>query len=194
MTEMKRIAVYCGSSDGASEVYGAAAAELGRLCASRGIGVVYGGAARGTMGRVADAALEAGGEVTGVIPHGLVAMEVAHGGLTRQIEVETLHERKARMTELSDGIAVLPGGYGTLDELFETLTWLQLAIHDKPVCLLNIGGYWEGLITQLHHCRQEGFLAPANFELLGCAENPAGLLDWLSAFEAPERPQWRAKP
>lgn len=194
MRTMQRVAVYCGSSDGASEVYAAAAAELGRLLATRGIGVVYGGARRGTMGRVADAALAEGGEVIGVIPHGLVAMEVAHDGLTQQIEVETLHERKARMTELADGIAVLPGGYGTLDELFETLTWLQLAIHDKPVCLLNVGGYWEGLITQLHHCRQEGFLAEDNFGLLGCAPHPAGLLEWLEGFQAPERPPWRAKP
>ena len=191
MNTLRRVAVYCGSSLGGHPAYGEAAKAMGTAIAKRGMGLVYGGAARGTMGLVADAALTAGGEVIGVIPHGLVALEVAHEGLTRRIDVESLHERKARMTELSDGLAVLPGGAGTLDELFETLTWLQLAVHDKPACLLNVRGYWDGLLAQLDHCEQEGFLATPFRNMLGVATEPDELLDWMAAFEPPPRPAWK---
>ncbi|MFT7677105.1 MAG: hypothetical protein ACI8QC_001082 [Planctomycetota bacterium] len=191
MNTLRRIAVYCGSSLGGHPAYGEAAQAMGTAIAKRKMGLVYGGAARGTMGLVADAALAEGGEVIGVIPHGLVALEVAHDGLTRRIDVESLHERKARMTDLSDGLAVLPGGAGTLDELFETLTWLQLAVHDKPACLLNIRGYWDNLLAQLDHCEQEGFLAPQYRKMLGVATTPDELIDWMAAFVPPARPEWQ---
>ena len=154
----RRVAVFLGSSYGRRPEYVAAAAEFGRALAEAGVGIVYGGASVGLMGVLADAALAAGGEVVGVIPGGLFAGEVAHQGLTRLEVVASMHQRKARMAELADGFAVLPGGLGTLDELFEIWTWHQLGLHAKPIVLLDIGGYWDGLLKVVDMLARDGFV------------------------------------
>ena len=141
--EYLRVAVFCGSSAGRQPGYAAAAADFGTTLARAGVGIVYGGASVGMMGALADAALAAGGEVIGVIPGGLFAAEIPHPGLTRMEVVATMHERKALMADLADGFAALPGGLGTLDELFEILTWQQIGLHDKPVALVNVCGFWD---------------------------------------------------
>ena len=157
-TEIRRIAVYCGSSDGTDPRFIRAARELGNELAHRGIGVVYGGAAVGCMGAVADGALEAGGEVVGVLTQGLANREIAHPRLTRLEIVASMHERKARMAALSDAVIALPGGYGTFDELFEALTWAQLGIDRKPIGLLDAGGFWAPLSAALELAVSSGFL------------------------------------
>ena len=157
-TEIRRIAVYCGSSDGTDPRFIRAARELGNELAHRGIGVVYGGAAVGCMGAVADGALEAGGEVIGVLTQGLANREIAHPRLTRLEIVASMHERKARMAALSDAVIALPGGYGTFDELFEALTWAQLGIDRKPIGLLDAGGFWAPLSAALELAVSSGFL------------------------------------
>lgn len=154
----RRVCVFCGSSEGAQTAYRAAAAELGRTLARAGLGVVYGGARVGLMGALADAALAAGGEVIGVIPRGLAAREIAHDGLSRLYVVETMHERKARMAQQSDAFVALPGGYGTLEELFEAVTWTQLGIHAKPCLMMNTQGYFDALLRFLDHAMREGFI------------------------------------
>src|SRR4051812_49148308 len=146
-----RVCVFCGSNPGARPEYAAAARAVGRALAERGRGLVYGGGNVGLMGVCADAALAAGGEVIGVIPDALQTAEVAHGGLTRLHVVRTMHERKALMADLSDAFAALPGGFGTLDELFEILTWAQLGIHAKPVAILNVAGFFDPLLAMLDH-------------------------------------------
>jgi uncharacterized protein (TIGR00730 family) len=171
-----RIGVYLGSSLGTRPEFAAAAAETGRLLAQAGIGVVYGGASVGLMGALADAALAAGGEVIGVIPRGLFAAEVAHQGLTRLEVVATLHERKARMAELSDGFAALPGGLGTLDELLEIVTWQQLRLHGKTIALLDVDGFWEGLLAFLDGLVDRGFVPAASRRRLIRAADPAELV------------------
>lgn len=163
---MPRVCVFCGSSDGASPKYLEAARHTGRVIAERGLGLVYGGASIGTMGAVADAALEAGGEVIGVIPKVIAEHEVAHGGLTKLHVVEGMHERKALMTALSDRFLVLPGGLGTLDELFEAMTWRWLGIHDNPIGLLDVDGYWAPLIAALDRFVDEGFVRAAQRDRL----------------------------
>ena len=191
---MKRICVYCGSSPGARPIYLETAQSVGQTIAEAGLGVVYGGARVGFMGALADAALTAGGEVIGVIPHGLIELEVAHAGLTQLEAVDSLHERKARFEKLSDAFVVLPGGHGSHDELFEALTWLQLAIHHKPICLLNLEGYFDLLLTHLDHCVAEGFIKPVHRSTLLVAKTPAELIPTLTAFTPPERPDWRNGP
>jgi len=186
------VCVYCGSSPGARPDYVSAAATLGRALVDRGLGLVYGGANRGTMGAIADTVLAAGGEVVGVIPHGLVNQEVAHRGLTELITVETLHERKARMLELSCALVTMPGGYGTHDELFEALSWLQLGIHEMPVGLLNVRHYFDGLLAHLEHAVAEGFLKPEHHQMLLVESDPEALLDRCRDFVPPERPSWRS--
>jgi uncharacterized protein (TIGR00730 family) len=153
-----RVAVFLGSSTGLRAEYVTATAEFGRAVAEAGAGIVYGGASVGLMGVLADAALGAGGEVIGVIPAGLFAAEVAHQGLTRLEVVGSMHERKARMAELADGFAALPGGLGTMDELFEILTWHQLGLHAKPIALLDVGGFWDGLTSMVHALARDGFV------------------------------------
>jgi uncharacterized protein (TIGR00730 family) len=155
---MKRLAVYCGSRDGRLPAYAEAAEALGRACAARGIGVVYGGARIGLMGRVADAALAAGGEVIGVIPASLMDREVAHEAASELVVVDSLHARKAVMTDRCDAVVAIPGGHGTLDELFESLTWQHLGEHDKPVAVWDVGGYWAPLLEALAHMEREGFV------------------------------------
>jgi uncharacterized protein (TIGR00730 family) len=153
-----RVAVFLGSSAGCRREYTAAAADFGRRLAEAGVGIVYGGASVGMMGVLADAALEAGGEVIGVIPAGLFAAEVAHTRLTRMEIVGTMHERKALMADLADGFAALPGGLGTLDELFEILTWQQLGLHAKPVALVDVGGFWDPLADMLDAMTAAGYV------------------------------------
>lgn len=179
---MKRLAVYCGSATPADPVYIEAARAVGRGLAERGIGVVYGGGRLGLMGAVADSCLEAGGEVIGVIPTALVNAEVAHRGLTELHVVDTMHERKARFTELADGFVNLPGGTGTMDELWEALSWAQLGYHADPIGLLNIAGYYDKLIDFWQHMGTVGFLRPQHQGLLLIDDTLDGLLDKMTAF------------
>ena len=183
---MKRLAVYCGSALPADPVYVESAREVGRTLAGRGVGVVYGGGRLGLMGAVADAALEAGGEVIGVIPEALVKAEVAHQGCTELHVVQTMHQRKALFTDLSDGFITLPGGVGTMDELWEAISWAQLGYHAKPVGLLNVGGFYDQLIAFNQHMIATGFIRPQHASILSHAETIEALLDKMAAHKAHE--------
>lgn len=187
---MRRICVFCGSSPGKRDVYLKAAQELGALLAQEGIGLVYGGACVGLMGAVADAALSAGGEVIGVIPQGLMEREVAHKGLTELRVVGSMHERKALMAELSDGFIALPGGIGTLEELFEIWTWAQLGSHEKPCALLNVAGYYDRLLTFVDFTVDEGFFRPVHRGMLLVESEPQALLTAMRAYRAPSVTKW----
>ena len=187
---MKRVLVFCGSSPGRIPEYADAAADLGRLLAQRGLETVYGGASVGLMGAVADGALAAGGRVIGVIPTRLVEHEIAHAGLTELRIVETMHERKALMAKLSDAVIALPGGTGTLDELFELLTWSQLGLHRKPLGLLDVAGYWQPLLVFLHHAVNERFLRAEHLDTLLVEQHPAALLDRLASHEHRAFDKW----
>lgn len=155
---MNRVAVFCGASTGHQLHWKALAAEVGRTIAEQGLGIVYGGGHVGLMGIVADAAMKAGGEVIGVIPRFMSKAEEAHRGVTELILVDTMHQRKQRMHELSNAVIALPGGFGTLDELFELLTWRQIGLHDQPIALLNAHGFYDALLQQVDHMAAEGFL------------------------------------
>jgi uncharacterized protein (TIGR00730 family) len=187
---MRRVCVFTGSSSGARDEYRAAAAALGGLLAVRGIAVVYGGARVGLMGVLADAALTAGGEVIGVIPEALVAKEVAHTGLSDLRVVGSMHERKALMSDLSDAFIAMPGGWGTLEELFEVLTWSQLGLHRKPCGLLNTEGYFDGLMAFLAHTVDEGFVRPEYGQSLTVAATGVDLLDRLASAAPPAVEKW----
>ena len=187
---MQRIVVFCGSSPGRRPAYVAAARDLGRLLASRGIGVVYGGATIGLMGALADAALAAGGEVIGVIPGALFPAEIPHAGLSEQHVVTTMHERKALMAELSDAVIALPGGTGTLDELFEMFTWSQLGLHRQPIGLLDVEGYWQPLLTFMDHMAAERFIKPEHREAMLVESDPVALLERLDSYEPPRLAKW----
>lgn len=173
---MKRICVYCGSKMGERPEYMKAADELGAFLAAENLGLVYGGAGIGLMGRIADAALAAGGEVIGVLPESLMRKEVAHMGLTKLHVVGDMSERKQVMFDNADGFIALPGGTGTLDEVTEMMTWAQLGYHQKPLGLLNIAGYYDVLLSFLDHAVSEGFLKASHRKLLHVAETPAALL------------------
>ena len=166
---VKRVAVYCGSSNGNDPSFLNDAVALGEAIAAAGLGLVYGGASVGLMGAVADAALAGGAEVVGVLPEVLSGSEIAHRGLTRLEIVQTMHERKARMVKLADAFLMLPGGYGTLDEMMEIVTWKQLRLHAKPCILINTAGYWDGLLEFLDRAVDAGFLKAENRELLQVA-------------------------
>jgi uncharacterized protein (TIGR00730 family) len=172
-----RVCVFCGSSTGRGSRYETAAAGLGRLLAERGITLVYGGARIGSMGALANAAMAAGGEVIGVIPGGLFDREVPHDGVSELHVVTGMHERKAKMAELSDGFLALPGGAGTLDELFEIWTWAQLGIHDKPIGLVDTDGFWQPLLRMVEHIVAEGFVRPESWSRIQVSADPAQLLD-----------------
>lgn len=185
-----RIAIYCGSCGGADPVYVSAAREAAGFLAREGIGLVYGGGNVGLMGHIANAALEAGGEVVGVIPQALMDKELGHGGVTELHVVRSMHERKQLMVDLSDGFIALPGGFGTLDELFETLTWLQLGFHEKPVGLLNVGGFFDGLLAFLDHMTAQGFVKKEHRDCLLVADNAAELLAKMRDFRPPVLGKW----
>jgi hypothetical protein len=188
---MKRVCVFCGSSSGTRPEYAAAARRFGAALAGRGLGLVYGGGHVGLMGALADAVLAAGGEVVGVIPQALVDRELAHGGLTELLVVNTMHERKALMADRADAFAALPGGFGTADELFEILTWAQLGLHAKPVGLLNVAGFFGPLLAWVDVAERESFLRPQHRDLLAVAEGPEALLELLLNRRAvPLPPKW----
>jgi uncharacterized protein (TIGR00730 family) len=177
--QLKRIAIFCGSASGTNPAFADAAAQLATTLAERHIGIVYGGANVGLMQIVADRALAAGGKVVGVLPQGLADRELAHPSLTRLEIVHSMHERKARMAALSDAVIALPGGYGTLDELFEAITWSQLGIDPKPIGLLDVDGFWQPLLTTLDAMVTDGFIKPVNRDLLVSASTVPVLLDLL---------------
>ena len=184
---MKRIAVYCGSATPTDPRYIDLAREVGTTLARRGIGVVYGGGKLGLMGAVADAAMAAGGEVIGVIPEALVDLEVAHKGLSELVTVKTMHERKARFTELSDGFLTLPGGVGTMDELWEAVSWAQLGYHQKPVGVLNAFGFYDGLLAFNRHMMEVGFIRPMHQGIILAEHELDLLLDRMAAHEPGEQ-------
>lgn len=187
---MKRVCVFAGSSVGARAAYRHAAEELGRAIAGRRMGVVFGGGRIGLMGALADAALQAGGEVVGVIPAALEAKELGHTGLTELRVVRSMHERKATMADLADGFVALPGGWGTLDELFEILTWGQLGLHAKPCGLLNVDGYFDRLLAFMQHLMDERFVRPENAAMLSVATTPGALLDLMEACTPTPAEKW----
>jgi uncharacterized protein (TIGR00730 family) len=187
---MKRLCVFAGSSTGRELEYRRAAEDLGRALANRRIDLVYGGARVGLMGVVADAALASAGRVLGVIPESLVAKEVAHEGLSELRVVSSMHERKAVMAELADGFIALPGGWGTLEEFFEVLTWGQLGLHRKPCGLLNARGYFDGLLSFVEHSIQEGFVRSEYRAMISVASSPGELIDLLEAYEPPVVEKW----
>jgi uncharacterized protein (TIGR00730 family) len=187
---VKRVLVFCGSSPGRRPEYVAGAQRLGRALAERDLGLVYGGASVGLMGAIADSVLGAGGTVIGVIPNRLVSAEIAHAGLSKLHVVETMHERKALMGELSDAVIALPGGTGTLDELFELFTWSQLGLHRKPIGLLDVDGYWQPLLRFLEHAVNERFLREEHFHTLLVEHEPEALLDQLATYEPRVQDKW----
>jgi len=187
---LQRVGVYCGGNDGARPGYVALARTLGQTLAQRGIGLVYGGGRTGLMGAMADAALAAGGEVIGVMPHGLVEREVAHRELTHLHIVDSMHERKAMMASLADAFITLPGGIGTLEEFFETWTWAQLGVHRKPMGLLDVDGFWAPLLALFAHMEGEGFLRGNPQAWLVHEHRVEPLLAALEQFVAPEVRTW----
>jgi len=188
--KLKRVCVFCGSNPGNSPAFAEAAKNLGRTLAERDITVVYGGSSVGLMGRVADAALEAGGEVIGVIPEKLRAKEIFHSGLSELHVVDSMHERKALMAELSNAFIALPGGIGTFEEFFEVLTWNQIGYHEKPCGLLNINGYYAKLASFLDDVVNQGFLVQDHRNMVLTGITPGELLKQFTDYEAPEVEKW----
>src|ERR1700680_1690809 len=192
---MRRICVFSGSNLGNRPEYKRAAQALGQELVARGLGLVYGGASVGLMGIIADTVLAGGGEVIGVIPHGLFSREIAHQGLTQLHEVGSMHERKALMADLADGFIALPGGFGTFDEFFEILTWAQLGLHSKPVGVLDVTGYFTPLLALIAHASAEGFIPAIHTGLVMREESPAALLDRFAAYQpAIDTNNWSALP
>jgi hypothetical protein len=184
VNHVKRLAVYCGSAPGSTPVFADATKATARAMLTRGVDLVYGGGRLGLMGLIADNVLAGGGRVYGVIPKALVQLEVAHTGLTELHTVETMHERKATMTDLADAFLALPGGIGTLDELFEAWSWNALGYHKKPFCLLNVEGYWDGMVEFIDHATASGFLSVQRREQLLVAATPEEALDLLDEAAA----------
>ncbi len=187
---MRSICVFCGSNLGRRPTYAQAAEALGRALCQRDISLVYGGARVGLMGVVADSVMAAGGKVTGVLPRFLARKELAHYGLSELIEVESMHERKARMAERADAFVVLPGGFGTLEETLEALTWTQLGLHRKLCGLLNVDGYYEPLCAQIDYAVRDGFLSPAHREILVIDDDADRLLDRMANQPLPDATKW----
>jgi len=194
MNTFKRLAVYCASSDNIDPVYRDAAQSLGQHLAQAGIGLVFGGGSVGLMGAVADAVLEHGGEVFGVIPEKLQALELGHPGCTELHVVDTMHERKQLMMNLADGFIALPGGYGTLEELFEVVTWAQLNYHRKPVALYNVDGFYDSLIRFVQHAVDEGFVREELRHLIAVGTRPEEVLRCLESAKVPDLESWLPKP
>jgi uncharacterized protein (TIGR00730 family) len=191
---MKRITVFCGSSSGTDANFAAQATLLGRALAKRNIGLVYGGANVGLMGAVAEGVLKEGGKVIGVLPGFLQSKEIAHVGLTELIIVESMHERKTKMNELCDGVIALPGGFGTMEEFFEMLTWAQLGLHQKPVALLNIDHFYDALITMVQTMVEKGFLKEVNRQMLLVGDDIDDLLAKMDGYVAPAVGKWITSP
>ncbi|MFD2743163.1 MULTISPECIES: LOG family protein [Sphingobacterium] len=187
------VAVFCASSPGFDAVWAESARQVGAYLAKENITLVYGGGKVGLMGAVADAALAAKGKVIGVIPEFLDAKEISHHGVTELIVVETMYERKMKMSTLCDGVIALPGGFGTLEELFEMITWAQLGLHSKPVAILNVNGFYDHLITFIEQMVIAGLLKPENREMLLVSDNIADLLHKMQHYEAPNVPKWLEK-
>lgn len=187
---MKRITVFCGSRSGTEEIYTTQATLLGETLAIRNIELVYGGAKVGLMGAVADGVLNQGGKVIGVLPNFLGAKEIAHPKLTELILVATMHERKTKMNDLCDGVIALPGGFGTLDELFEMLTWAQLGLHKKPIAILNVDGYYDALIVFVQTMVEKGLLKEVNQKMLLVSDSINELLDKMRDYVAPTVGKW----
>jgi len=190
---MKSITVFCGSSNGNKERFKEQAFLLGQTLAKQNIQVVYGGAKVGLMGAVADGCLKEEGKVTGILPNFLRSKEIAHEGLTELILVESMHERKTKMHELCDGIIALPGGFGTMEELFEMLTWAQLGLHSKPIGLLNVDGFYDSLIALIQEMVDKGFLKEVNKDMLLVSDTIDGLLDKMNTYVAPTVGKWITK-
>ncbi len=190
MRDLRAICVFCGSTPGTGPIYTETAIAVGHLLAKDHIRLVYGGSAVGLMGVLADAALDAGGEVIGVIPSKLFRKEIGHPGLTELIEVESMHERKHTMFELSDAFVALPGGLGTLEELFEIASWGQLGIHDKPIATLDVMGFWSPLHAFLGQIADTGFMKRANLNLIASVEELGDLLPTLRAYKVPYLDKW----
>lgn len=190
VTEINTLSVFCGSSLGKDEHFCREAQQLGAYLAKKKISIVYGGAKVGLMGAIADAALQSGGFVTGVIPAFIKHKEIAHPGLTYLIEVESMHERKMKMFELSDGAIILPGGFGTLDEMFELLTWGQLGLHKKPVGILNINGYFDMLISFMDQMVKNHFLRQSNRDMVLVSNSISSLIDKMKFYHAPTKAKW----
>ncbi len=187
---IKRICVFCGSSHGIEPEYAAAARRFAGVLFDRGIALVYGGGSVGLMGVLADEVLHLGGEVFGVIPETLAVKELAHDGLTRMFVVSSMHERKARMAELSDGFVALPGGLGTFEELFEVMTWTQLGIYRKPIGVLNVCGYFDPLVQLMENAIAQRFLKSEHRSVILVDEDPAALLDRMADHTLPALPKW----
>jgi len=187
---MKRITVFCGSSSGTEEVYKEQATLLGKTLAKRNIELVYGGANVGLMGAVADGVLNEGGKVIGVLPDFMRSREIAHQGLTELILVQSMHERKTKMNDLCDGVIALPGGFGTLEELFEMLTWAQLGLHKKPIAILNVNGFYDSLLELTKNMVEKGLLKSANQEMLLVSDNIEELLDKMKKYTPPTVGKW----
>jgi len=187
---INKMCVFCGSSKGHNEIYAAKAVELGSLLAGNNIELVYGGGNVGLMGVIADQVLLEGGKVTGVIPHFLFEWEVGHEGLTKLIKVDSMHERKLLMSEMADAFIAMPGGFGTLEELGEILTWIQLSIITKPVGVLNVNGFYDSLLNQMNHMVKEGFLKPENRNMLLSSDSPSELLEMLHNFTPSSAEKW----
>jgi uncharacterized protein (TIGR00730 family) len=187
---MKRICVFCGSNSGVRPPYAAAARATAAALVARRIGLVYGGGNVGLMGVIADAVLEKGGEVIGVIPEALVHRELAHRAVSEMIIVNSMHERKAKMAALSDGFIAMPGGYGTFEEFCEIITWAQLGLHRKPCAILNVEGYYDPLLALFNHAVAEGFVHPSNRGLVIQEEDPNRLLDLLERYKPPTMEKW----
>ncbi|MBK8596745.1 MAG: TIGR00730 family Rossman fold protein [Holophagales bacterium] len=190
---MKSVCVYCGSNEGRLPVYAEAARALGTALVERGLDLVYGGASVGIMGVIADTVLGLGGRVTGVMPESIVRKEVVHRGLTELHVTSSMHERKMKMAEFSDAFVALPGGIGTLEEIFEVWTWAQLGLHAKPCGFLNAAGYYDGLVAFLDHTVAEKFVKEANRSMLIVSGDPAELLDRFEGYRAPAVEKWIRK-
>lgn len=189
---MRRVCVYCGSNPGKRPEYTVAAKELADVLVRHEIELVYGGSDKGIMGVIADAVLEQGGKVHGVIPQFLIEKEIAHQGLTEMHVVASMHARKTMMAALSDGFIAMPGGYGTLEEIIEITTWGQLRFHDKPCGLLNTDGYFDHLLAYLRHANAEGFLRRENLDMMLVDSDPVGLIQKFERYEAPRVEKWTA--
>jgi len=190
---MKSITVFCGSSFGSDDLYKEQATLLGQTLAKQNIQLIYGGANVGLMGAVADGVLKEGGKAIGVLPHFLQSKEIAHQNLTELILVETMHERKTKMNDLCDGVIVLPGGYGTLEEFFEMITWAQLGLHKKPIAILNIDGFYDDLIKLVQTMADKGFLKQINQEMLLVSDSIDELLEKMRNYQAPTVGKWISK-